>query len=546
MYFMKKGICIIMLLLGVLLFCACVENVIPPDIDPLPGEDNTLRSSVRITLPDEGVPLYNNASVKVENTDLPLYFVYVNNEHTWGPNPDGRTGCGVGYFSLEGKAEISVAVSGMTSCVVRPLSAGVTADVTDGKAVFTLKSAGNYCIEPDGDPEKAIFLFVTGHETDTETGAEEKVIRFSKGIHTEENDPYIVNGEVTLTSGTKVILEEGAVVRARFKADNASDITICGTGIIDGSCFVRNAVTGEVTVPLEFNYCSGVVFRDFSVLDPAGWCVNWYFCTDSQIDNIKIISSRSNGDGISLQSCKDIDVRNCFLRTWDDSLVVKNYPRWNDRNIEGETENITFSNCILWTDLAQSMEIGYETIGKLMRNITFSNITVLHNFHKPVMSIHNSNNADIENVVFDTITVEDASMGRGDAGSNAQLCEITVEFSSTWSTNHKTTALGSITGVRISNVTVLSGNAIIPVRVAGSRDMRSGYNASIHYVKDVVFENVWLGGKQLTSGYAYLSVNEYAEAEVIKGKEKVIASFDFVMDDEELAEYSDHAEVTVI
>lgn len=79
MYFMKKGICIIMLLLGVLLFCACVENVIPPDIDPLPGEDNTLQSSVRITLPDEGVPLYNNASVKVENTDLPLYFVYVNN-----------------------------------------------------------------------------------------------------------------------------------------------------------------------------------------------------------------------------------------------------------------------------------------------------------------------------------------------------------------------------------------------------------------------------------------------------------------------------------
>lgn len=274
--------------------------------------------------------------------------------------------------------------------------------------------------------------------------------------------------------------------------------------------------------------------------------MNWYFCTDSQIDNIKIISSRSNGDGISLQSCKDIDVRNCFLRTWDDSLVVKNYPRWNDRNIEGETENITFSNCVLWTDLAQSMEIGYETIGKLMRNITFSNITVLHNFHKPVMSIHNSNNADIENVVFDTITVEDASMGRGDAGSNAQLCEIAVEFSSTWSTNHKTTALGSITGVRVSNVTVLSGNAIIPVRVAGSRDMRSGYNASIHYVKDVVFENVWLGGKQLTSGYAYLSVNEYAEAEVIKGKEKVIASFDFVMDDEELAEYSDHAEVTVI
>ena len=55
---------------------------------------------------------------------------------------------------------------------------------------------------------------------------------------------------------------------------------------------------------------------------------------------------------------------------------------------------------VLWTDLAQSMEIGYETYGEYMKDIVFRNITVLHNFHKPVISIHNSDDTKIENIVF--------------------------------------------------------------------------------------------------------------------------------------------------
>lgn len=512
-----------------------------------PDSGRANQSKVSFTPTASDLSLYTQSSVKLQNVDLPLYNVKVNNSHSWTANPTSRGDVGVGYFFLEGETQVTFECEGMQSCVVRPLAYQISPTVVDGVATFTISSAGNYSIEPNGDATKAVFLFVSDFNKMEQTqGNYQTVITFPKGVHTGQNNKNIVNNTVTLQSNTKVILQDGAVVRARFVANNATNIAICGTGIIDGSTFERNPNTNKVTVPLDFNYCSGVTFSDFSVLDPAGWCVNWYFCTDSNIDGIKIISSRSNGDGISLQSCQRIDVTNCFVRSWDDSLVVKNYPRWSDRNQEGTTRDIKFSNCTLWTDLAQSMEIGYETVGEVLDNVSFSNITVLHNFHKPVISIHDGNNANVTNVTYDTITVEDASMGRGDAGSNNQLIEIAVEFSSTWSTNHKITAMGSIDGVTVKNVSVIDGNIALPIRVAGSRDLRSGYGASFHYVKNVTINNVWMPQKQITSSYAYLNINDYANVTFVQGQSPVYATVHQSLTESQLATYTDSAQVTVL
>lgn len=513
------------------------ENPDPPAITKTDSE-------VQIITPPSGVTLYDDIQVKVENTPLPLYGVYVNNEHRWSPNPTNRDLTGVGYFSLNGKSKVTVTGGNITSCTVRPLSAGVKTEISEGAARFTLKSAGNYAVELNNDPKTAIFLFVSDIETESEkpTG---KVIRFEKGLHTTQTSPHINNDTVTISSNTIVIFDEGAVVRARFVANNAENITLKGKGVIDGSAFTRNASTGEVKVPLDFNYCKNLKFSDFSVLDPAGWCVNWYFCEDSEIDGIKIITSRSNGDGISLQSCKRIDVKNCFLRTWDDGLVVKNYPKWSDKSVEGSTEDICFDNCTVWTDLAQSMEIGYETVGKTLTRVYFTNVTVLHNFHKPVISIHNGNNADISDVYYDTITVEDGSMGRGDAGSNNQLLDFSVEHSSTWSNQHKVTALGSVNSVSVKNLTMLGGNQVVTMRIAGSVDRRSGYDNTIHRVDAVSLENVWINGKKLKQNYAYLTINEYASVSVSEGDSPKLVPFSFSKTEEELRNYTDNAKVSV-
>lgn len=518
-----------------------------PKPDPSPSEDK-LTSVVTFADIPQGVTRYAEATVEVGQTTLPMYNVKVNNVHSWQAN-DGssRADSGVGYFSLVGKVTVKVRRADMTSCVVRPLSAEVSVSCEDGTATFTLTQAGNYSVEPNGDPTKALFLFVSDGNKGDDVPQTTNVIRFTKGLHTAANNTFINSSNVVdLPSDTTVILDDGAVVRAKFNAYQKSNITICGRGVIDGSAFTRSVANGQVTVPLDFNYCNNVAFSDFSVLDPAGWCVNWYFCTNSTIDGIKIISSRANGDGISLQSCTGITVKNSFVRSWDDSVVVKNYPRWDDRNNQGATRDITFDNVTLWTDLAQSMEIGYETVGKIMSDITFRNITVLHNFHKPVVSIHNSNNADVTNVLYDGVTVEDASMGRGDAGSNNQLVEIAVEYSPTWSNVQATTELGSINGVTVRNLTVLGGNAVIPLRVAGSVDNRSGYGNTTHFVKDVTFDNVWLNGRKMRSGYGYLDVNQYAEATITEGNAPFVVPFVRSQSDETLAAYGDELQINVL
>ena len=150
-------------------------------------------------------------------------------------------------------------------------------------------------------------------------------------------------------------------------------------------------------------------------------------------------------------------MKNCFVRSWDDNLVVKGY--------NGDTRNVTFENCVLWTDLAQSCEIGYETRAKVIEDITFRSITVLHAFHKPVISIHNSDHALVRRVLYENIVVEDAQMGQGDG------TPYLIEFTTTESQWSATLRRGSIDGVTVRNVQVLSG--IRPVLRIFSNDESS-------------------------------------------------------------------------
>lgn len=472
------------------------EDDQPEDPDDSGGkEDESRINRVRFYDIPAGVQRYESASVTVGGEELPLYNVMVNTEQVWSPNNYKRTDSGVGLFELDGTATVAVApdVQINYSSVVRPLSAKITpiADLQNNTLTFSVKSAGEYVLEINGDPDNAIHFFVSEYGEEEDLSGYDNVIYFSSGLHTAQNDEYInSDNTVTLGNNTLVYLQDGAVVRAKFVANNATRIAVKGRGIIDGSTFDRDAEKGTVTVPIDFNYCSDVTLEDFTVLDPAGWCVNFYFNENSKIENIKIITSRSNGDGISLQSCKNITVDGCFVRTWDDTLVVKNYPRWDNRSIYGATENITFTNCTLWTDLAQSMEIGYETVGEKLENVTFENITVLHARHYAVISIHNSNNAAIKNITFENITIEDAATPCETVG----IFDIRNLYSETWSTVQATTPLGSISNVKISNVKIISAR-MLSMTMGGCRDTRAGYESD-HYLNDLSITNVSVAGVQ--------------------------------------------------
>ena len=556
---MKKRNFIVALILSTCLF-GCdesIENTISNNNHSTTStiEDNKKENKVHIYSIPEGVEKYENAKLLLNGTECPMYLVKTNALHSWSGDNYARQNNGVAIFSLEGRVNVEVKCNYDVTfdTKVRPLKYNINPIINQETDTisFQIYDAGHYVIEPNGESDKTIHIFVQSmlRETKVEELDQEKLIYFGPGLHTKDNNKYLSgDSSIELQNDQIVYLDYGAVVRGRFTATSKSNITIMGPGVVDGSTFER--VSGKSQfIPFDFNYCRNVTFKDFTMLDTAGWTINWYFMTNSKIENIKIISSRSNGDGISLQSCIDIEVKDCFVRSWDDSLVVKNYPRWNDRTQHGTTDNILFENCTLWTDLAQSMEVGYETVGQIMEDITFNNITVLHNYHKPVMSIHNGNNANIKRVKFTNITVEDASMGQGDAGSNTQLVDITAKHSATWSNQHTITSLGQIEDITVKNILVKAGSAKLKFRFEGSKDTRPDYLNNEHFVKNVELIDISWKGKGVDNSFQGMTwyQNEYTENITLSLTGEKITGSEFIryMSKDKLKEYGEQYIVLV-
>lgn len=419
-----------------------------------------------------------DTKIRVNGQECYVYDTNVNHTRQWLDNylpPQSRTP--ITYFDFEGMVEIEVEVPKIEieEVKISPLSYGIEPkiDKEGHKISFLVDRPDTYTVTFNGMPERAVHIFAEETEKDVPDFDDENVI-------------YIGPGEWDIESiipedGQTIYLAGGAVVHGVINANYAKDITVMGRGIIDGS-WLDGWKGKEAYIPLKFDHCSNITIKDVIVLNPNAWVCQAFEAEDGVIDGLKIISSRPNGDGISLQSCRNYQVSNCFVRSWDDSLVVKNY--------DGNSNGIRFENIQLWTDFAQSMEIGYETNkgqseNAAIEDISFKNITVLNNYHKPVISIHNADDARVSDILFENITVENAQMGTGDGDVMPYLIDMHITQNSNWSSTRER---GTIENVVVNNVTVLSGKEC-PSRIAG-------YDAE-HKISNVSISDLTVLGKKV-------------------------------------------------
>lgn len=444
--------------------------------------------------------LKQNDIAKISVQDRPL-FVYdcpVNNTHTWiGEKEITPDYVPMSYFDFEGKVTVKVKIDkekSLKDVVIRPLSAGIKPEVEGNGISFEISSPGQYCIEYNNDVKNTVFLFANPLETDKPDKDDKNVLYLGPGVWN--------LGTLTLEDNQTLYVAGGAVVYGNAYSSNTKNVSVKGRGIIDGSKYPGWLTPGATAkVPVNFETVENPVVDGIILMNPNAWTVNGLSCTNGKINNVKIISSRQNGDGITLQSCKDFIITNSFVRSWDDSIVVKNY--------QGNSNNISFSNILIWSDLAQSCEIGYETNkgsrpDSVISNISYNYITVLHNFHKPVISIHNSDNATVRDISYDNIVVEDASMGHGDAGANRQLIDFTI-MQSGWST---TPDRGHIKNITLNNIKVLNGK---------STDLRMvGFDPE-HRIENVTISGMEILGKKVESvKAAKLTKNNFVSGLVFK------------------------------
>lgn len=300
------------------------------------------------------------------------------------------------YFDFSGEADIEiVSLRPVDRVTIRPVSLKITPSVAGNTIRFRLDHPCQLVVEVNGW-HQAFHLFANPLEPDPPQPGEEHLHYFGPGVHE--------IGKFQLQSGETVYIAGGAVVYGSINADGAQDIKINGRGILDASKFDRF----DASQMIALKNCSRVEIEGIILQDANVYAVTPAYCEDVTITNIKIIGLwRYNSDGIDILNCHHVMVQDCFVRSFDDSLVIKGVCPPDSGSKFTEIRDVTFRNCVVWNDWGRALEIGAETQADVIRDIVFENIDVIHYVHRAI-DIQHCDRADIRDIRFEDIRVEEA------------------------------------------------------------------------------------------------------------------------------------------
>ena len=303
------------------------------------------------------------------------------------------------YFSFNGKVTVSVIPNREVETVdIRPKSHGITYSLRGRTINFQIDRPCNLSVEINGDIKRPLFLFANPLEEEPPKPGDKNVRYFEGGrIHEA--------GEIKLSSGEKVYIAGGAIVRGRIRAEGANNVQVLGRGILDGSG--RDYKTQMV----KLSGCTYFDLRGIIVLNSFGWTIVPVKSDYVRISNVKIIGWRDNDDGVDIVGCTNLSIEDCFFRTKDDCIAIKASPGYFEEGESGlrNVKNVRILNSVLWNaEWGNAMEIGFELQTRSVSDIIFKNCDIIHVERGGTFTIHNGDFATVENILFEDIRVEDS------------------------------------------------------------------------------------------------------------------------------------------
>ena len=427
-----------------------------------------------------------------------------------------------------------------TNVVVRPLSKKVAFRRVGDSVRLDLREPGAYSVEFDGRHRNLHVFADLARDYSAIDRSSPKVRYYGPGEHDA--------GIIRLSPGETLFLDEGAVVYGRVVAYDAPGIRIVGKGILDGSKVREEPVEIDPKLAEEqrrkgwaianvkrhdairLRFCDDAEITGITIRDSQLYAVCPIYCNRLKVDGVKIVGNwRYNSDGIDLHNCSDAVIRNCFIRTFDDSICVKG----NEYLLPEEAgvgagvrrsdifENVLVEKCTVWNDWGRALEIGAETCAREIRNVTFRDCDVIWHTDPP-LDIQNCDNALVHDITFDDIRVEydddmpylvysesarDFKPGR--KGEIKTVACVTIRYIDEYS------PAGAENRGRNSRI-FFRNIAIAAPRMPGATVR--GLDAE-HRSDGVVFENVTLNGKDVTSEFvSKASTNAFATVEARRPK----------------------------
>lgn len=298
------------------------------------------------------------------------------------------------FVSFEMDRPVSVSLTAskdFAEAIIRPLSKGIQVR-TEGREIrFTITECGYYTVELDGW-HNALHIFANP-VTDFGVAKEDPdVLYYGPGVHE--------IGDLELEEGQTLFVDGGAVLYGSVTAIHKKNIRIVGYGVIDGSREVRTDDTLLIAAdPSSPDLCQEDILRNYLEEQKVlHGCVHLYSCTDSEIAGVIARDSstfafivadgervecrwlktigmwRYNCDGIDLFNCRYVRIANCFLRDFDDCIVLKGIMGWDRKNMH----HIHITGCTTWCDWGRGLEFGAETCADEYHDILWEDCDSIH------------------------------------------------------------------------------------------------------------------------------------------------------------------------
>jgi len=462
----------------------------------------------------QGEKLSEDYTLRINDQNVPVYTCRVSAEplnQVWPgfQRPMDQTEmASFAYWDMSGPVTVEVSSSrSFRSVAVRPISRGVPFAVKGRTIRLQLAHPGQLTVELDGI-HRALHLFADPPETDAPKAGDAHVLYFGPGVHRP--------GRVKLESGETVYVAGGAVVYAAISGRGLTGVRILGRGIIDTSEFVRgeggfpeNMPEGSIRLSDSTDIrIEGVILRDSSE-----YGISCYGCRGVSISRIKEIGFwRYNTDGIDICNSEDVDIRDSFVRSFDDSIVIKGIKGEREDFSQRPTRNIRASNLVLWCDWGRALEVGAETSTPEIADVAFRDTDVIRSEHI-AMDIQHSDRAAIHDIHFENIRVELDDVTMQPVGQESrdqkyvqdplvryvpQLFVIIIRPTRVSSDDQ----VGTVHGVTLKDIFV-TGKPV-------PESSLTGFDAQ-HDVRDVSIENLRFNGRPATSAEAaHIKLNGFA------------------------------------
>ena len=323
------------------------------------------------------------------------------------------------------------------------------------------------------------------------------ILYFGPGIH----QPYVIE----LKSNQSVYIDGGAIVYGIILSDKQENIRIYGRGILSGARFDRQDHSTKLRDTIMISNSKNISVEGIVIENSVIYQIATVGGSDINIDNVKILSWRRNSDGIDIHNSQNVTIRNCFVRAFDDAIVIKGQHKYAGfLTNHAPTADILVEKCVIWGDWGRAVEFGAETSADRMNNITIRNCDIIH-FALTAIDIQPCGDAPIYDILFENIRVHDPI----DPLIYPRLIEIFIR-NMLWMEGE---TLGSVRNVTFRNISY-NGLVICPCRFIGESDE--------HNIKDIHLENITLNGRLLDGEEDLISpviINDYADNIYINGRE---------------------------